>query len=171
MPVLDNPRHERFAQELADGKSQTDAYVAAGYKESRSSASALATNPNISARVSELLSLRAQSTAKATERAVQKLTLDKEWVLTRLMENAERALQRQPVLGDDGEPIGEYKYEGNVANRALELLGKQLGLFIDRHEHGKPGEFEQLGDEELMQEIAKEAAELGLVLPESDTAH
>lgn len=31
MPVLKNQRHERFAQELAKGKSATDAYLAAGY--------------------------------------------------------------------------------------------------------------------------------------------
>ena len=33
---LKNPRHERYAQELAKGKSQAEAYEAAGYKPSRS---------------------------------------------------------------------------------------------------------------------------------------
>jgi hypothetical protein len=31
MPVLDNPRHERFAQEVAQGTSQREAYKIAGY--------------------------------------------------------------------------------------------------------------------------------------------
>ena len=31
MPLLDNPRHEIFAQELAKGTSQKEAYVSAGY--------------------------------------------------------------------------------------------------------------------------------------------
>jgi hypothetical protein len=31
----------------------------------------------------------------------------------------------------------------------MELLGKELGMFIDRKEVGKPGEFENMTDEEL----------------------
>jgi phage terminase small subunit len=53
------------------------------------------------------------------------------------MENAERALQHIPVLDRHGKPTGEYRYDGSVANRALELLGKQQGMFIDRHEVGR----------------------------------
>lgn len=54
MPVLKNARHEAFAQALAKGETASDAYVAAGYKESRSAASRLSTNVNIERRVSEL---------------------------------------------------------------------------------------------------------------------
>lgn len=54
MPVLKNPRHERFAQELAKGKTQTEAYVIAGYKESLPHASRLATKGNVLQRVKEL---------------------------------------------------------------------------------------------------------------------
>jgi hypothetical protein len=48
-------------------------------------------------------------------------------LITRLMENAERALQHVAVLDKERKPTGEYRYDGNVANRALELLGKQQG--------------------------------------------
>jgi hypothetical protein len=41
-------------------------------------------------------------------------------------------MQHQAILGADGEETGEYRYEGAVANRALELLGKELGMFISR---------------------------------------
>lgn len=54
MPVLPNAKHERFAQELAKGKSATEAYVSAGYQESRSAASRLSANVNITARVIEI---------------------------------------------------------------------------------------------------------------------
>lgn len=54
MPTLNNIRHERFAQELAKGKGQTEAYVAAGYKENRSAASRLAEDVNVCERVREL---------------------------------------------------------------------------------------------------------------------
>lgn len=54
MPTLSNARHERFAQELAKGKSQTDAYVTAGYKDNRSAAHRLAADVNICGRVAEI---------------------------------------------------------------------------------------------------------------------
>ena len=34
-----------------------------------------------------------------------------------------------------GEPTGEYVYNGTVANKSLELLGKELGMFIERSEN------------------------------------
>lgn len=51
-----NPRQEIFAQEIALGKTQENAYIAAGYSEkgARINASKLLTNHNISARVQEL---------------------------------------------------------------------------------------------------------------------
>ena len=46
-------------------------------------------------------------------------------MLENLRLNAERALQQRPVLDKDGKETGEYKYDGAVANRALELIGKE----------------------------------------------
>ena len=74
-------------------------------------------------------------------------------MLNRLIENVERAMQAQPVLDAKGVPTGEYRYEGSVANRALELLGKEQGMFVDRKEIGKPGAFDALDDEELERAI------------------
>jgi phage terminase small subunit len=72
MPVLDNSRHEAFAQHLAKGLSASEAYTKAGYAESRSAASRLSTNVNISARVVELQTKSADRTvltvAALTER-------------------------------------------------------------------------------------------------------
>jgi phage terminase small subunit len=51
MPILTNPRHERFAQELAKGKTATEAYRLAGYKHDDGHASRLAGNGRVSARV------------------------------------------------------------------------------------------------------------------------
>lgn len=62
MPVLPNAKHERFAQELAKGKSATEAYALAGYKPSQPNASRLISNDMVQARVAEL-------TGKAAERA------------------------------------------------------------------------------------------------------
>ena len=49
------------------------------------------------------------------------------------------------------------------ANRALELLGKQQGMFIDRHEVGQPNEFANWTDEELRAFIKSGTKPLGIV--------
>jgi phage terminase small subunit len=65
MPILTNPRYERFAQGIAKGKSQHDAYIYAGYapnqkpKDVRSNAGTLARKPEVAARIEELLSKQA----------------------------------------------------------------------------------------------------------------
>lgn len=69
MPVLKNARHERFAQDLAKGKTAEKAYVDAGYKANRHNAAALAREQHISTRVSELQA----PAVKRTEITVQSL--------------------------------------------------------------------------------------------------
>jgi hypothetical protein len=66
-----------------------------------------------------------------------------EWIIGKLVENAERAMKLPRAREDDDEEGGEFTYQGSVANRALELLGKELGMFIDRKEVGKPGDFDE----------------------------
>lgn len=160
MPVLSNPKHERFAQELAGGKSSLDAYVTAGYSPNRSAASRLQTNVNICERVSELLAERDAMAQQATAKAAEALSIDKQWVLARLVENAERALQAVEIKDSRGVGTGEYKYEGSVANRALELIGKEFGMFIDRKEVRK-GSLDGLNADdrkELREAIERELA-------------
>ena len=83
--------------------------------------------------------------------------------LNGLVENYERAMQIRPVKDENGKVIGgEFRYNGNVANKALELIGRALGVFVDRKEVGQPGEFDHLNDDELEREIAREAELLGL---------
>jgi phage terminase small subunit len=51
---LDNPKYERFSQELAQGRGQLEAYHLAGYRGGAAHASRLASNGKIVARVAEL---------------------------------------------------------------------------------------------------------------------
>lgn len=150
MPVLSNPRHELFAQELARGKSATEAYELAGYEPNDGNASRLKGNERISARVDEILG-----------RAAERVEIDRAWVLERLIENANRAMQTNPVLDHDGEITGEYRYEGSVANRALELVGKELGMFVERKEVGKPGDFDEHDAASVRDSIARDLEALG----------
>lgn len=150
MPILDNARHERFAQAIAAGKNATDAYVSAGYEAKGNSAEAAASrllrDVKVTARIAELQS-----------RVAEGIVLTKQWVIERLVENANRAMQAEAPK--DG---GDYKYEGSVANRALELLGKELGMFVERREVGAPGEFDDKTPDELRDFVRSEAEALGL---------
>jgi phage terminase small subunit len=132
MTALSNPKHEIFAQELAKGKTAEDAHRIAGYKASRSGASQLKQNLNISNRVSELLVEREAIHGQATAEAIKSTALTKAWVIETLMENVAKAMQAKAMTNDEGETIGEFQYQGSVANKALELLGKEIGMFVDR---------------------------------------
>lgn len=164
MPVLDNAKHERFAQEIASGKTATDAYVCAGYSGAGASVSAsrLLKNAAVANRVAELLAEREHIHAQATADAIERTALTKEWVIETLMENVRRAMQATPVRGEDGEERGEYTYQGSVANRSLELLGKELGMFIDRKEVKRVDEFDGMNADQLRDYIARETAALGI---------
>lgn len=160
MSALHNDKHEKFVQELVKGKGQGEAYLAAGYTaKSVAVASAAATrllkDARISARLNELRDL-------TKVRAIETASLSRAWVLEKLVENVNRALEAEPVRDAEGNPIGDYKYNGNVANRALELLGKEIGMFIDKKEIGAPGEFDKMGLDELREYVAGEAAALDI---------
>lgn len=109
MPALENPKHERFAQELAKGKTQAEAYAEAGYKPSEPNASRLTSNDKVKARVAELMNraaIRAEiSIAGVTES------------LLRIAEKAES-------LGDASGL--------NVAKTAWMDAAKVNGLVVDR---------------------------------------
>ena len=121
--MLKNAKHELFAQSIAAGKTLEESYQLAGYEPHRQNASRLITNDDIRARVDELLN-----------RVADGVVLTKQWVIERLIQNVERSMQLEEIKDAKGIGTGEYRYEGSVANRALELLGKEQGMFIERRE-------------------------------------
>jgi phage terminase small subunit len=74
---LKNARHERFAQELAKGKSQSEAYKSAGYSADGNSAEVnaarLLRNAKVSARVEELKGKAAERTVVTIENLTDRL--------------------------------------------------------------------------------------------------
>lgn len=65
-------------------------------------------------------------------RRARRIGLSADWVVSKLVEQVGRAMQAEPVTDVQGKPTGEYRYEGAVANKALELLGRHLGMFQDK---------------------------------------
>lgn len=108
MPALANTRHERFAQELAKGKSATEAMQEAGYSDPRNS-TRLTKNDEIRRRVSELQERGAIRT---------EITLDR---LTEML------LEDRRFARENG--------QSGPAGQATERLGKLHGLFVERTEN------------------------------------
>jgi phage terminase small subunit len=150
---LPNPRYERFAQGLAEGKPAYQAYIDAGFAKAGAAQSASrllkSQRAGIRERVAEILQEREQIDAEGTKLAIERTAIDKEWVIERLRENVERAMQARPVIDRAGNPTGSYVYNGAAANRALELLGKELGMFIERRENKIVDEFDSMTDKQI----------------------
>lgn len=72
MAALTNGRHERFAQELAKGKTADEAYQLAGFKANRGNATRLKANESVTARVAEI---QARVSEKAEWTAADRLKM------------------------------------------------------------------------------------------------
>ena len=155
--ALQNARHEAFAQGLAKGQSASEAYIAAGYKESRSAASRLSTNVNIEARVAELVGKGAEKAETTVARVLlelgrigfsdlRKVFTDAGHLRDPSTWDADTAaaissikIVTRPAGGVDADGNKEIEHVHEIKlwdkNSALEKLAKHLGMFIERHEH------------------------------------
>jgi phage terminase small subunit len=79
MGVLENARHERFAQELAKGKSATEAYAAAGYSPDDGNATRMTGNDRVRARLAELQSRAAEKAVVTAEDIARQLDEDRQF--------------------------------------------------------------------------------------------
>jgi hypothetical protein len=150
---LKNARQEKFCRLVAEGRSFAEAYELAGYKPSYNNAQRLRGKEGVSERIAYLLS-----------RAAAKTELTAEYVIKGLMDNYRRATgelaTKAGVTNRDGSPIindcgveqcvSKYTTDLAAANKALELLGKKLALFVDVKTK-RP--YEDLDDETLKQRV------------------
>jgi phage terminase small subunit len=126
-PAL-NPRQQRFVEEYLIDLNATKAATRAGY------------SPRTAQQIGSRLLLNVvlqEALAKRQVVVAERAALSVEWVVGRLRENLERALQAEPVRDGEGQPTGEYIYQGSVANKALELLGRHLGMWKEGTVNGK----------------------------------
>lgn len=124
---IDNPRHEKYAQALFNGVTQSEAYVAAGFDATtpnsiKVGASHLADNPAVQMRIREL-----------QVRAARRSEIKKSDVLDWLIQDRNLARDLKQVA---------------ASIRAAELIGKELGMFVDRKEI-KTGELDDIDLGEL----------------------
>lgn len=121
---LKNARHERFAQELAKGKSQVDAFQLAGFSATgaaaRANSSRLLTDANVSARVEELKSRAAEKTIVTIADIAQQLDEDRKFA--RELKQASAAVSAS---------MGKAKVLGLLEDKSkvdITTAGRPLGL-------------------------------------------
>lgn len=126
MPILDNARHERFAQGLAKGLTADAAYTEAGYTPNRKNASRLKTDEDIQRRVEELQS-----------RATEGIIVTKQWLIEQLIDTASRAK-------DDATRASEVA--------ALKEIATITGHRIERQEHESNVNLNVISDEPITED-------------------
>jgi hypothetical protein len=129
MAVLTNPRRERFARLVAQGKSAMEAYELAGYKPDCGAASRL--SKIVKERILEL-------TEKIVRATVTRSALTRADIIDELATIATA-------------PIGHEHIKTIDKRGALMDIAKLEGWVIERREVGQPGTFEELTDEQVEQ--------------------
>ncbi len=116
------PKQQLFVAEYLVNLNATQAAVRAGYskKTAYSVGHENLKKPEVAAAIQEAMEARSERTE-----------IDQDWIVKRLVENVERAMTVEPVMVG-GVETGKYVYQGNVANKALELLGRHAGMFNDK---------------------------------------
>ena len=165
--LLDNgltPEQEAYARCRAFGMNQAEAITfATNGKTTALSAGAQMekTYPLVKTRINDL-------SIEVSQRVIEAAAVNKGWVIDRLKKVVERCMQAEPVMKMvDGElkETGEYKFDSSGANKALELIGKELNMFQTKvtvdHNH-----MVTMSDAQLKAQANALAAELGLPLLE-----
>jgi phage terminase small subunit len=116
-------KQQLFIQEYLVDFDSTQAATRAGYSVPTAYAQghALLKQPLVEKALSE-----------AKGQRIQRTQVDQDFVISKLVEVVERAMDPYPVLDRDGMPTGEFKWQGSVANSALALLAKHTGGFGDK---------------------------------------
>lgn len=147
---LKNNKHEQFCQEYLVDLNGTQAAIRAGYgsKNANNTASRLLANAQISARMDELLAARSRRTGVNQDRVVRELARIAFAKLTDVVDTQD-ATVRADAVEDDLAVLSSVKVKrmpmekGEMVERevrladkvkALELLGKHLGMYTDKTE-------------------------------------
>ena len=124
MPAL-RGKQERFCQEYVIDYNGTQAAIRTGYeaKSARQQASRLLAMPEILSRIRELQAEQ-----------VERLSITSDYVLLQLLDTYQSCREPTPVREFDSstgrwEETGFYQFDSKGALRALELIGKHLGMY------------------------------------------
>ena len=128
MPKLTD-RQKEFVRQSLVALNATKAAIRAGYSER--------TAYSVGQRLLKNVEIQ-RAVAAAQAKRARRVEVTQDYVLSNLVEVVERTMQRAPVLDRKGEQVTDeegravWTFDPKNANRALELLGKHLGIFADK---------------------------------------
>lgn len=128
MPKLTD-KQTAFVREYLVDLNATQAAIRAGYSERTAS--------RIGPQLFGKTWVR-EAIEKAQAKRARRVEVTQDYVLSNLVEVVERTMQRAPVTDRKGEQVTDeegravWTFDAKGANRALELLGKHLGIFTDK---------------------------------------
>lgn len=157
--ILDN-QGQAFAMHVAGGMSITDAFQAA-FSERVMAEKLTRRQCSIrGARVADRKAVKAeierlkQETEATYAKALASSIVDRrEWVMSSLVEVAERCMEKREVIVK-GKPSGRFVFDSKGANQALHLIGKEIGMFVDRKEIRR-GPLTEQSDDQLDAEMRR----------------
>lgn len=135
MPVLSNPKHEAFAQALAKGKTQNEAYAEAGYRPHDGNAARLSGNERIVRRVAELQTKVAAKTEITLELLVDMFLEDRS--LARTKEQAAAAVSATTGLAKLTGFMVEKK-QIDIVHTIRDMTDEELDREFERALSGEP---------------------------------
>ena len=134
-----NPKQAQFVREYLIDFNALGAAIRAGYSQK--------TAGQIGHRLLKNVEIQG-ALANAQKKRSERTGITADYVLTSLKNIADRCQQIVPVLDKDGNEIGEYTFKDAGANKALELLGKNLKLFTEKIDLRKITDVDDLTEEE-----------------------
>jgi phage terminase small subunit len=148
------PRQMRFCEEYIIDNNDRQAAIRAGYnvKSAKQQGWRLLTYTNVKAYI-----------AKLQDQIRKDNAISIKYVMDNLKSVAERCLQIEPVLDKTGKMTGTYRFDQAGANRALELMGKQIGMFVQRVEDVTPVDKYAIADRLQRLEALRIAATTGTI--------
>ena len=144
MPELKSKKHELFCQEYLVDLNATQAYIRAGYSpvEAESAASRLCANVKVRARIDELLAARSVRVGISQDRVLRELAriafldptqlanMDSATISADASEDDRAAIASVKVKSGEDFTEREIKFADKL--KALELMGKHLGMYTDK---------------------------------------
>lgn len=169
------PKQKQFAKEYIVDLNATAAAIRAGYAKKSAVKSGYRNmqNEDVVAGIRKAQEARAERTEISADRVLKEIAalafVDPSTILRKtrhgvtITETSKLTdAQRRCIQSLSETTNGEIKCRLTDKIRALELLGKHLGLFLERHEHSGPGggpmKVQAMSDEELEQIARGEGA-------------
>jgi phage terminase small subunit len=123
-----NAKHILFINDYMISQNVTTSYqkvYGCTEEAARKNGSRLMTNDDIRSEI--------ERRQKAINEQVEENTgISVQWVLDSFKSIAERCMQAESITDREGNPTGEWRFDSSGANKAVESIGKYLGMFKDK---------------------------------------